>query len=45
MHRLGMTFDHEAQIVDDGLTFDAVVYSITRAQWLTGRPPTQNVRP
>jgi RimJ/RimL family protein N-acetyltransferase len=34
MRRLGMSFDHEAQIVDDGLTFDAVVYSITREQWL-----------
>ena len=40
MARLGMVFDHEAQIVDDGLTFDAVVYSITRDRWLAARQPT-----
>ena len=33
MRRLGMTFDHAGHIVDDGLEFDVVVYSITRAQW------------
>jgi RimJ/RimL family protein N-acetyltransferase len=38
MRRLGMTYDHTATIVDDGLTFDDVlVYAITREQWLTGR--------
>ena len=28
MRRLGLTFDHEAQIEEEGNTFDAVVYSI-----------------
>ena len=37
MRRLGMTFDHEAQVEDDGIVFDAVVYSITRDVW--GRRP------
>jgi len=35
MRRLGMVFDHEAVIVDDGQTFDAVVYRITAEQWRT----------
>ena len=34
MRRLGMVFDHEAQVEDDGVVFDAVVYSITSDQWL-----------
>jgi RimJ/RimL family protein N-acetyltransferase len=33
MRRLGMTFDHAAQITDEGIAFDAVIYSITAAQW------------
>jgi RimJ/RimL family protein N-acetyltransferase len=33
MRRLGMTFDHEARIEDDGVFFEAVVYAITAAQW------------
>jgi RimJ/RimL family protein N-acetyltransferase len=33
MRRLGMTFDHEAEIVDEGSTFQAVVYLITAEQW------------
>jgi hypothetical protein len=33
MKRLGMTFDHEAEIVDEGTTFQADVYSITKEQW------------
>ncbi len=33
MRRLGLTFDHEAQIVDDGQTFDAVVYALTADDW------------
>jgi RimJ/RimL family protein N-acetyltransferase len=33
MRRLGMTFDHEAQITDNGEVFDAVVYVVTREQW------------
>jgi RimJ/RimL family protein N-acetyltransferase len=37
MHRLGMTFDHEAEIEDNGMKFQAVVYSITREQWLRHR--------
>ncbi len=38
MRRLGMTFDHEAQVVDDGIVFDAVVHSVTRETWYRGRP-------
>jgi RimJ/RimL family protein N-acetyltransferase len=34
MRRLGMSYDHEADAIDDGLTFRVVVYSITAAQWL-----------
>lgn len=34
MRRLGMVFDHEAEIVDDGITFQAVVYSTTAERWL-----------
>lgn len=33
MRRLGMTFDHSAQITDEGIVFDAVVYSITAERW------------
>jgi RimJ/RimL family protein N-acetyltransferase len=33
MRRLGMVFDHEAEIEDDGVVFQAVVYSITGDQW------------
>ena len=33
MRRLGMQHDHDARIVDEGIEFDAVVYSITAAQW------------
>ncbi len=42
MRRLGMTLDHEAELNDDGETFDAVIYAITRDQWLatSNRPPT-----
>lgn len=41
MRRLGMAFDHEAEVVDDGIVFQAVVYSITRSHWLdrAGNPP------
>ena len=34
MARLGMVFDHEAEVEDDGEIFQAVVYSITRDRWL-----------
>jgi len=33
MGRLGMVFDHEAEVEDDGLIFQAVVYSITADSW------------
>jgi RimJ/RimL family protein N-acetyltransferase len=33
MRRLGMTFDHEAQVEDEGILFDAVVYAITATAW------------
>jgi RimJ/RimL family protein N-acetyltransferase len=33
MQRLGMTFDHEAQIEDEGEVFDAVIYAITAGSW------------
>jgi RimJ/RimL family protein N-acetyltransferase len=33
MRRLGLTFDHEARVLDDGIEFDAVVWSITGAAW------------
>lgn len=37
MQRLGMTFDHEAEIQDDGVTFQAVIYSITANTWRAAR--------
>jgi RimJ/RimL family protein N-acetyltransferase len=33
MRRLGMVFDHEAEVEDNGVVFEAVVYSITAEQW------------
>ena len=33
MRRLGMVFDHEAEVEDDGVVFQAVVYSIGADQW------------
>jgi RimJ/RimL family protein N-acetyltransferase len=33
MRRLGMSFDHEAVLEDDGVPFDATVYSMTAADW------------
>ena len=33
MRRLGMTFEHEAQVEDEGILFDAVVYAITAERW------------
>jgi len=36
MRRLGMEFDHNARIVDDGIEFDASVYSISADQWASG---------
>jgi len=33
MQGLGMAFDHEAEVEDDGLTFQCVIYSLTAEQW------------
>jgi len=33
MQRIGMVFDHEADVTGDGETFHAVVYAITADQW------------
>lgn len=38
MRRLGMTFDHEAEVEDDGELFQAVIYAITAAQWRARQP-------
>ncbi len=37
MKRLGMTFDHEADLEEDGEQFRAVVHSITAEQWRAGQ--------
>jgi len=37
MRRLGMEFDHEAEIEDMGQVFQAVVYSITAERWRSAR--------
>jgi RimJ/RimL family protein N-acetyltransferase len=37
MRRLGMTFDHEAVVEDDGVTHDAVVHVLTAEQWESSR--------
>lgn len=34
MRRLGMVFDHDAEVEDNGVVFQAVVYSVTRNRWL-----------
>ena len=36
MRRLGMVFDHEAEIEDMGMVFQAVVYAIKAEQWRAG---------
>jgi RimJ/RimL family protein N-acetyltransferase len=36
MRRLGMAFDHEAEIEDMGMPFHVVVYAITAEQWRSG---------
>jgi hypothetical protein len=33
MRRLGMVFDHQAEVEEDGVVFQAVVYVITADQW------------
>ncbi|MDQ3505245.1 MAG: GNAT family N-acetyltransferase [Actinomycetota bacterium] len=37
MNRLGMTFDHEAELEDDGERFRAVVYAISADDWRAGQ--------
>jgi RimJ/RimL family protein N-acetyltransferase len=39
MRRLGMVFDREAEVEDEGVIFQAVVYSITAEQWRTVAKP------
>jgi RimJ/RimL family protein N-acetyltransferase len=43
MRRLGMVFDHEAEIEDMGTVFQAVVYAITAAQWRSGAEARRRV--
>jgi len=38
MKGLGMTFDHVAELEDDGEHFQAVVHSITSEQWRAAQP-------
>lgn len=33
MRRLGMSFDHEAVLEDDGVLFDATIYSLKAEEW------------
>jgi RimJ/RimL family protein N-acetyltransferase len=33
MRRLGMTFDHEAVLADDGVPFDATIYALKADAW------------
>lgn len=37
MHRLGMTFDHEGDVEDEGDVFRAVIFSITAEAWRARR--------
>jgi RimJ/RimL family protein N-acetyltransferase len=39
MRRLGMSFDHEAELEEGGEAFRAVVYSITAQTWMARRSP------
>ncbi len=39
MRRLGMVFDREAEVEDNGQVFQAVVYAITAEQWRGRRQP------
>jgi RimJ/RimL family protein N-acetyltransferase len=36
MRRLGMVFDHRAQLEDDGVPFEATIYSMTAEAWSAG---------
>jgi len=40
MGRLGMSFDHEADLEDGGETFHAVIHSITAESWRLRQPPS-----
>lgn len=40
MNRLGMTFDHEAELDDDGIRFQAVIHSISADQWRAAARPS-----
>lgn len=33
MKRLGMAFDHEARVTEEGMEFDVVVHAISAAEW------------
>jgi RimJ/RimL family protein N-acetyltransferase len=37
MRRLGMRFDHEAVLEEDGVPFDATIYSLTAEAWKVSR--------
>ncbi len=36
MKRLGMTYEHETRITEEGMEFDVVVYAVTAAGWRDG---------
>lgn len=38
MKRLGMTFDHEAELEEEGDRFQAVIHSISADQWRAAQP-------
>ena len=38
MRRLGMVWDHDAELVEDGVPFAAVVHSITAERWRAAHP-------
>jgi len=37
MRRLGMVFDHRADLEEDGVPFEATIYSLTAEAWTEGR--------
>ncbi|HYN74830.1 MAG TPA: GNAT family N-acetyltransferase [Candidatus Limnocylindria bacterium] len=37
MRRLGMTYDHEADLEEEGTTFHAVIHAVTRDGWLASQ--------
>jgi RimJ/RimL family protein N-acetyltransferase len=41
MRRLGMTFDHEAVVEDDGVTHQAVIHVMTASRWRSSRSVLQ----